>query len=356
MQARRKSGFTLIELLVVIAIIAILIALLLPAVQQAREAARRTQCRNNMKQLGLAMHNYHDVYGMYPIGNSVNSTMFSFWANAFTYMLPYIEQENLQNLYDLNLHWEQQSSQVASTKIATFTCPSSTVQQPINENKLGGALAIWGAPVGNQYGTTDYVLNKGAHDAWCITTNLISSSVRGMFDFNMTVRIKDITDGTSNTFAIGEGASGPQWKLCTSNTNPCTAATDSSGAEYDAVNAWMIAQPNNTGYLSLFEIVGSHIYGTTVHPLNKNPVTDTMITAWVDPTQAPPQAVREDCTNSLDGGVNRCSNFRSDHTGGGFFLRGDGSVKFVSENVNLTTFRATSTIGAGEVDVISGQD
>jgi len=352
MKSSRRSAFTLIELLVVIAIIAILIALLLPAVQQAREAARRTQCRNNLKQLGLAMHNYHDVYLMFPLGTSVEYRMYSYWANALTYMLPYIEKENLQNLYDLNKHWEQQSPTVAKSIISTFSCPSSAVQQPITEPKLGAALALFSAPVGNTYGTTDYILSKGAHDAWCLPSTNIPSNVRGMFDFDLSVRFRDLVDGSSNTFAMGEGVSGPKWTLCTSNANPCTPATDSSGNEYPAVNAWMIAQPSSQGYISLLEIIGTHVYGTTVHKLNKNPVTDTAIGGWVDPTNPPPPAVVADCTSSANGGVDRCSGFRSNHTGGAFFLRGDGSVSFVNDSIDMTLYRATSTTAGGEINTV----
>ncbi|MCA9067093.1 MAG: DUF1559 domain-containing protein, partial [Planctomycetaceae bacterium] len=109
-----KRGFTLIELLVVIAIIAILIALLLPAVQQAREAARRTQCKNNMKQFGLAMHNYHEAHSTFPLGTSVNFSTSSgggnFISNGIVMMLPYFDQTNLSNLYNQTIAWENQSA------------------------------------------------------------------------------------------------------------------------------------------------------------------------------------------------------------------------------------------------------
>lgn len=358
MRTRRRSAFTLIELLVVIAIIAILIALLLPAVQQAREAARRTQCRNNLKQCGIAMHNYHDVHGMFPIGVSVDGDMWNFYGNAMAYMLPYIEQENLQNLYDFTRPWEQQSSAVASTIIATYTCPSSTIQQPHTESRLGAVLALFGAPVGTQFGSTDYVLNKGAHDAWCISTNTIPANVRGVFDFDMKVSIKDLTDGSSNTFAMGEGASGSNWKLCRSNgcTEGQALPPDSSGAEYFPVNAWIIPQPAADGLFGIAEVCGTNVFGTTLHPLNQNPVVDTAIggiSGTANPATENP-AVITDCTSSVDGGIDRTSGFRSNHTGGGFFLRCDGSCKFVSENVNLSVYQATSTIGGGEVNVVSG--
>ncbi len=366
---RRRSAFTLIELLVVIAIIAILIALLLPAVQQAREAARRTHCRNNLKQMGIAMHNYHDVYFMFPIGISVNGdefdamgnqtrvAMFDYFANAFAYMLPYLDQENVQNLYDFTRPWEQQSPNVATHFISTYTCPSSAVQQPITETRLGPVLALFGAPVGNEYATTDYILCKGVTDAWCINPENVPADERGMFDFNMGIAVKHFLDGTSNTFAIGEGASGTNFPLCTMNVDPtdptsdCPVALDSSGQGYSANNAWIIPQPAHAG-TALFEVVGTNVFGSTFHPINKNPVNDTFI-GYFDPgTFMTTDATN--CTNSWDGGEHRTSGFRSNHTGGAMFLRADGSVQFVSENIGLDLYRATSTHAGREIDTIPG--
>src|SRR6056297_544562 len=127
---RRRAGFTLIELLVVIAIIAILVALLLPAVQQAREAARRSSCKNNLKQLGLALHNYHDTHGMFPINwgtgydgttNPTSSVQFS-W---MTYILPYIEESALYDTINFNEALDDPNNNAAaSTVIDTYLCPS----------------------------------------------------------------------------------------------------------------------------------------------------------------------------------------------------------------------------------------
>ncbi len=369
MKIRRRSAFTLIELLVVIAIIAILIALLLPAVQQAREAARRTHCRNNLKQMGIAMHNYHDVYMRFPIGISVNGdeydsmgnqtrvAMFDYFANAFAYMLPYLDEANVQDLYNFKRPWEAQSSVIASHIITPYSCPSSLVRQPISEERLGPVLALFSAPVGNIYGTTDYILCKGVTDAWCITPEMIPADERGMFNFNLDVAVKDVIDGTSNTIAIGEGASGSNFPLCTVNDDPtdptsnCPVVTDSSGNGYSAANAWIIPQPAHAG-TAQFEVVGTNVFGSTWHPINKNPVNDTFI-GYFDPgtfmTTDP-----ENCTNSWDGGEHRTSGFRSNHTGGAFFLRVDGSVSFISENIGLDIFRATSTIQGKELQTVPG--
>ncbi len=168
----RRRGFTLIELLVVIAIIAILIALLLPAVQQAREAARRTQCRNNMKQFGLAMHNYHDTYLMFPLGASVNGDL-DVLSSPCVAMLPFFEQANLSNLFDQTLQWEDQAPGVQEHVIPSFICPSVPgLTNPYTDPLL--ALAIANGTVG----LTTYIFSKGASDAFCFEDGFFQGSRR----------------------------------------------------------------------------------------------------------------------------------------------------------------------------------
>ena len=137
---KSKRGFTLIELLVVIAIIAVLISLLLPAVQQAREAARRTQCRNNLKQCGLAMHNYHDTYLMFPIGGIGNDYNGDVFSSGLTASLPYFDQANLSNLYNYSLQWTDQAPGVQRTVLTMLVCPTVSVQNPVTDPVLELAL------------------------------------------------------------------------------------------------------------------------------------------------------------------------------------------------------------------------
>lgn len=324
-----RSAFTLIELLVVIAIIAILIALILPAVQQAREAARRTQCKNNLKQLGLAMHNYHGTYNAFPLGMvSRGSDVYS---TANTMLLPSLEQSNLKTLYNPNVTWDKQSPVVAKTVISVFVCPSNTGPNP-NVNLLAQFL---GLPVGDTFAITTYLYSKGSNDAWCLAPGGVPRNERGMFDSNFgnwTTRMRDITDGSSHTLAMGEGATGGTWVLC--HGAGCTSPTP-----IPAEQGWMVGAINESTYVSSGLLLAS-IFGSTVDRMNKNPVTDSSIDI---------PSVFFDCRSSLDGGRHSTSNFRSEHAGGAQFLFADGSVQFISENINPTIYRGLSTIAGGEV-------
>jgi prepilin-type N-terminal cleavage/methylation domain-containing protein len=179
---RPRHGFTLIELLVVIAIIAILIGLLVPAVQKVREAAARTQCKNNLKQIGLALHAYHDSYRVFPPG--VNN---GGWAWSFL-VLPYLEQSTVYNKINPNANTlaaaRVNNLTTLQTPLIVFICPSDNGPGPLNTN-----LPF----TGNVFmAISNYPGNGG------------NVSGDGIFAFNSKVRITDITDGTSNTFMVGE--------------------------------------------------------------------------------------------------------------------------------------------------------
>jgi prepilin-type N-terminal cleavage/methylation domain-containing protein/prepilin-type processing-associated H-X9-DG protein len=254
-RSARKRGFTLIELLVVIAIIAILIALLLPAVQQAREAARRTQCRNHLKQFGLALHNYHDVYRIFPMGTLVGITStgdLEIFNSPYSGLLPYFEQLNLANLYDPTVQWHDQAEEVGEAVIPVFNCPSSG-HQPVEYDSHLAAEADPIYPDGD-FSTTDYAVCKGANDAFCapdgvpreitnlsggaITTTGLQTAVgpagweipmlpihRGFFEsFGSKTRIRDILDGTTNSIAMGEATGGIDWSICVQPNNPISGA------------------------------------------------------------------------------------------------------------------------------------
>lgn len=203
---RIRRAFTLIELLVVIAIIAVLIALLLPAVQQAREAARRAQCQNNMKQLGLAIHNYNDTHSSMPPGFTQANQGGKFQGHsAFFYILPYIEQANLWMTFDVNNPINNKSTTpgiLAATPVSTYLCPSEP-------GAIG--LALY-PPDGTQYGKTCYRLNGGSRPIYATSaTNdgvfmAIGPSARKATSapIGRTTRFEYITDGMTNTIAFGE--------------------------------------------------------------------------------------------------------------------------------------------------------
>ena len=331
---KRTRGFTLIELLVVIAIIAILIALLLPAVQQAREAARRTQCKNNLKQIGLAMHNYHDVYNMFPVGSAAipetpGPPLFGIKVSigALASILPYMDQANLKDLYTDTLAWEAQSPAVASTIISTYICPSTT------GDSVGTNPVLASYPIGTDIALSHYLLSKGATQGWCFTP--ANDPNIGMFAINLRTKFRDLTDGTSNTLCVGEGTMGGHWRVA-NGTAPTTPLPNGFGAGNGMVQqGWIVAQPNPMNIKGVAGTATAGNYGTTFWPLNQNPVVET---SYDDTDLA-------NCNSAND----FTSNFRSPHEGGGQFLLGDGSGRFISENINRALYNALGTRAGGEV-------
>ncbi len=308
----RRVGFTLIELLVVIAIIAVLIALLLPAVQQARESARRTQCKNNMKQLGLALHNYHDTFNTFPMSYTTDG-IFAYNGRGRSWMagiLPYIDQAPLYNKIDMNapLHTtgtpiplpSEPNTDVARTSLAAFLCPSDSGN---NNGKLNGRANL----PNDYFGVTNYKAVAGNNWAWgsfpyTHPTGRNAGSNNGLDAGNgwmcrnnrgsagpFITRIRDLTDGTSNVTVVGEALPG----RCTHNT------------------WWWF----------------NHTTATCAVPLNYY-FKNTAITTG-------------DWPNNYS--------FASQHTGGGHFVMGDGTVKFLSENIDIRLYRNLASIDGNEV-------
>jgi prepilin-type N-terminal cleavage/methylation domain-containing protein len=190
----KREGFTIIELMVVIAIISLLIALLLPAVQAAREAARKVQCRNNLKQMGIVLHNYHETYRTFPAGGIGDLSSQRLLQSGFAAMLPFLEEENATKLYSTEIHWEDPGhSEIVAMVIAAFVCPSCSQENPITSPTWKDTLTTFGLNYPETFGVTNYILSKGPNDAWC--EDSISSNVRGMFQLNQGTRIRDIIDG-----------------------------------------------------------------------------------------------------------------------------------------------------------------
>ncbi|MDX1968201.1 MAG: DUF1559 domain-containing protein [Planctomycetaceae bacterium] len=295
-KAGSRPAFTLIELLVVIAIIAILIALLLPAVQQAREAARRTQCRNNLKQIGLALHNYHDTYNTLPPGvvhKSGNQNVAALASYGWgTFLLPQLEQATMftamqTNGVDLDELLRNTANPAVQalpkTTFSFYRCPSDTAPD-VNTKRE------WDAPYsaffGNQpvhLGTSNYVAVSGSR--WSTPEDWIVNQRDpfGLFWGDSRVQFRDITDGLSNTFAIGER----DWQL-----------------------GWAANWVGQRNY------VGTGIWGARQNLA----ILDVKIN---DPLLQP----------NGNPAVSRA--FSSRHTGGAHFLFGDGRVTFISENIEF---------------------
>jgi len=325
----RERGFTLIELLVVIAIIAILIALLLPAVQQAREAARRTECRNNLKQIGLAMHNYHDTHSALPqlTHGVTNTTAGGTWGREWgghsvhTMFLPYIEQAPLFGQINMSVFWHDNPNRdLHRTKIKAFMCPSDTKPASAND------------------GFNNYAASTGPNLGWEANLNRRV----GFFHRRSSVRFRDVTDGMSNTIAFGEMNTGD-------NDNGTFVTERGDFVRAQSVAALDPVKPTRDQLVA---------YGTTCQGGTGDHRSDRGL-SWGNPmmsgtgmnTIVPPNWEYpncHECGGCGSGDARGVWASRSRHTGGANHLLGDGSVRFVSENIDFDTYQSAGSINGGE--------
>ncbi len=337
---RRRSAFTLIELLVVIAIIAVLIALLLPAVQQAREAARRSQCKNNLKQLGLAMHNYHDTFNTFPFGKGApyaGSAGYARWSQH-AMLLPYLDQAPLYNTLNFNFPPETpgmagaiptfmpafvnpSGANAASSRayVSVFLCPSDLTPGP-----------GWG-------GQNNYAGNQGgwlcdrSDQAGAATDNSPGETQTGVFYFLSHVRTADVTDGLSQTTFFSEHIRGQ------GNPDPVS-------------DLFVMAHQTS--------LANTQAACRAINPLTGTPLTSKWGYSWVMGENCCTQYNHVDVPNARScagtGFPGTMTNMAmqvpasSRHTGGVHVMMGDGSINFASSNIDLTIWRALGTRASGE--------
>jgi prepilin-type N-terminal cleavage/methylation domain-containing protein/prepilin-type processing-associated H-X9-DG protein len=358
----KKRGFTLIELLVVIAIIAVLISLLLPAVQQAREAARRTQCKNNIKQLGLALHNYHDTFNMFPPGSVVRDTQTpknrdssaaglaansnaeacSMHGDATNdagapwpvLVLPYIEQTNLYDTfdlsggfysrYDLRGGWAQPPNFVAQdgSSPVSMRCPSNP-----NVTKDPYILSYYGCSGGGltsslrKYHDNHGVVYNKTGPCW---TPISGGSARvfwdsGMLYTNSNVNISEVRDGATNTIMVGEQMYVGLDRVYNNNNGGAYHWTWAAGSRTHNGNS-----PNHSSLTNTYDGINNPTFSFT-H-----------------------QAAVE-VTGAAKAHTQMMMAYSSWHTGGAHMCFGDGSVTFLSENMDLATYRVLGPKADGSI-------
>ncbi len=337
--SRGRHGFTLIELLVVIAIIGVLIALLLPAVQAAREAARRSQCTNNLKQIGLALHNYHSTHTRFPMGATRqndrvgHSATWNNWS-VHALLLPYLEQQTIYN--------------AANFKLASVGSVAGAVNKTVRVTRLAAFMCPSDGEVGLSR-LNNYFASEGT-STWRGT----QAKSTGMFTYRLSYGIRDVTDGVANTVAFSEALVG--YRDERSNANPRNSVTGVSPMGADGFNAWTIGwnkiQQGLNACTSAFKSGGSSksIRNTLGQYWCVGANGQTMFNTIIGPNSQKFQWAS--CRFGCNGcNVDQSSFIRatSNHSGGVNVLFGDGSVHFIKNSINRKTWWSLGTRANNEV-------
>lgn len=314
----RKSGFTLIELLVVIAIIAVLVSLTLPAVQQARESARRLQCTNNLKQIGLALHNYHDTVGVFPASYQ------TLWGGSgemgtpdpdtgdtgpgwsgLSMLLPYVDQAPLYNRLNFNVPcWSPENNNLVNKSLSVFLCPTSIGYSQTYEVRNAGRFSM------ATFGRSHYVASAGRIDVWDQRTNAnLTGIADGPFYRNSATRIRDVSDGLTTTVFFGEQT------------------------PYHHDTTWVGVVP------------GSVVCPTPRFAFASCDFAAPQVNVHSGPSgnEVPP------VIHTPNGPAGHVDEMYSLHPGGCNVLMGDGSVRFVSQFVDSLLWSYLATRAGGEV-------
>lgn len=352
---RGRKGFTLIELLVVIAIIAVLISLLLPAVQSAREAARRAQCVNNMKQIGLALHNYHSANDCFPMGASSaiydTSLVYNVKQNLSTHasILPFLEQTQVYNALNFNFGCEDDAATLCykvnstgtNSKISAFCCPTDPNAGMPDHNSTSNTNSYYAS-----VGTTMNFSNIG------VTNSLNQKSMdwpsTGLFTWHRSYSIASCTDGTSNTVAFAEAVVGTQQLQLGQRRiglQSVTALTPS--LMYNAFDNPALAKAG----IQACTAAWTNRTGTIERQRGENWAHGCLAMSMFN-TLATPNAFNDDwthCSAIGSGARAALSNSDSYHPGGVNVLMADGSVKFIKDSISQITWWGLGTRAGGEV-------
>ena len=340
--AEKRTGFTLVELLVVIAIIGMLTALLLPAVQQAREAGRRSSCQNNLKQLALAVHNFSDTFGYLPSTARPNTGAPR--EGALVFLLPFLEQKTLFSQYDPTLNWYDNTVNAAGDTnlsvtqkvVPSFICPSSTdpTRQDGNPD-----VTPW---LPNVVAISDYGPTIGIDPALVThsaTTGVTATGTGGILLRNTTPRLADVKDGLSNTILFAESAGRPSQWLYGGVIGTDVTAYTSSGGQQPHVNGGGWSRGANDILVRGSNFNGTIVGGTTaLYAVNRT--NGALVT---DAVSGSPAAGKDSTY-----GTDPTGEVYAFHPGGANVALGDGSVRLINQKIAISVFAALETRDGAE--------